>query len=95
MLAPDLWCSEQGRIMDRVFRVNYGDDHDLEWFKEHGHMVTKRNAAETYLPYDGLLFFYYESRSDAGLELERQFEGTGYEWDTSNYCRLPAWLAQI
>lgn len=91
MLAPDRKYANE-EIMDRVFRVNYGDDHDLEWFKEHGHMVTKRNAAETYLPYDGLRIpFYYEVIRSAGLELEKQFEGTGYEWDTSNYVPLPFW----
>jgi anaerobic selenocysteine-containing dehydrogenase len=91
MLAPERKYSND-EIMDRVCRVNYGDDHDLEWFKEHGHMVTKRNAAETYLPYDGLRIpFYYELIRSAGLELARQFEGTGYEWDTSNYVPLPFW----
>ena len=91
MLAPDRKYSNE-EIMDRFLRVNYGDDHDLEWFKEHGHMVTKRTAAETYLPYDGLRIpFYYEVIRSAGLELEHQFEGTGYEWDTSNYVPLPVW----
>ena len=91
MLAPDRKYANE-EIMDRFLRVNYGDDHDLEWFKEHGHMVTKRSAAETYLPYDGLRIpFYYELIRSAGLELARQFEGTGYEWDTSNYVPLPFW----
>ena len=91
MLAPDRKYSND-EIMDRFCRVNYEDDHDLEWFKEHGHMVTKRNAAETYLPYDGLRIpFYYEVIKTAGDELGRQFEGTGYEWDTSNYVPLPFW----
>lgn len=91
MLAPDRKYANE-EITDRFLRVNYGDDHDLEWFKEHGHMVTKRSAAETYLPYDGLRIpFYYELIRSAGLELARQFEGTGYEWDTSNYVPLPFW----
>jgi anaerobic selenocysteine-containing dehydrogenase len=91
MLAPERKYSND-EIMDRVCRVNYGDDHDLAWFKEHGHMVTKRNAAETYLPYDGLRIpFYYEVIRSAGLELAHQFEATGYEWDTSNYVPLPFW----
>ena len=79
-------------IIDRQCRATYGDDHDLEWFKEHGHMVRRRTAEETYLPYDGLRIpFYYEVIKSAGDELARQFEGTGYEWDTSAYVPLPGW----
>ena len=91
MLAPDRKYSNED-IMDRFCRATYDDDHNLEWFKEHGHMVTKRNAAETYLPYDGLRIpFYYEVIKTAGDELRAKFAGTGYEWDTSNYVPLPFW----
>ncbi len=91
MLAPDRKYSNED-IMDRFCRATYDDEHDLEWFKEHGHMVTKRNAAETYLPYDGLRIpFYYEVIKTAGDDLRAQFAGTGYEWDTSNYVPLPFW----
>jgi anaerobic selenocysteine-containing dehydrogenase len=91
VLAPDRKYSNE-EIIDRMCRAAYGDDHDLEWFKVNGHMVTKRNAAETYLPYDGLRIpFYYETVKTAGDKLKAQFEGTGYDWDTSDYVPLPAW----
>ncbi len=91
VLAPDRKYSNE-ELIDRMCRAAYGDDHDLEWFKANGHMVTKRTAAETYLPYDGLRIpFYYETVKAAGDQLKAQFEGTGYEWDTSAYVALPAW----
>jgi anaerobic selenocysteine-containing dehydrogenase len=91
VLAPDRKYSNE-EIIDHMCRAAYGDDHDLEWFKVNGHMVTKRNAAETYLPYDGLRIpFYYETIKAAGDKLKAQFEGTGYDWDTSDYVPLPAW----
>lgn len=91
VLAPDRKYSNE-EIIDHMCRAAYGDDHDLEWFKANGHMVTKRNAAESYLPYDGLRIpFYYETIKAAGDQLKAQFEGTGYDWDTSDYVPLPAW----
>ena len=91
VLAPDRKYSNE-ELIDRMCRAAYGDDHGLEWFKVNGHMVTKRNASETYLPYDGLRIpFYYETIKAAGIELKERFEGTGYEWDTTGYVPLPAW----
>ena len=91
MLKPDVKYTNE-EIIDRHCRAIYGDDHDLEWFREHGHMVRKRTAEETYLPWDGLRIpFYYEVIKAAGDELRRQFEDTGYEWDTSDYVPLPSW----
>ena len=91
VLAPDRKYSTE-ELMDRMCRAAYGDDHGLEWFKANGHMVTKRSPKETYLPYDGLRIpFYYETIKSAGDRLKAQFEGTGYEWDTSAYVPLPSW----
>lgn len=90
-LAPDRKYSND-ELMDRFCRACYDDEHGLEWFKEHGHMVRERTAAEAYLPFDGLRIpFYYEVIKTAGDVLREQFAATGYEWDTSGYVPLPAW----
>ncbi len=91
MLEPTRKYSNE-EIIDRWLRAVYGDEYDLEWFKEHGHRVVKRPASETYLPWDGLRIpFYYEVIKAAGDELEKNFQGTGYTWDTSDYVPLPSW----
>jgi anaerobic selenocysteine-containing dehydrogenase len=91
MLEPDREYTNE-EIMDRVARAAYGDDHDLEWFKENGHMVRHKTAEEQYLPYDGLRIpFYYEVVKSAGDVLKAEFEQTGYRWDTSGYVPLPSW----
>ena len=91
VLAPDRTYTND-EIMDRFCRACYDDEHGLEWFKEHGHMVVKKTAAEAYLPYDGLRIpFYYEVIKTAGDQLREQFAGTGYDWDTSSYVPLPSW----
>ena len=77
-------------IMDRFCRACYDDEHGLEWFKEHGHMVEKRPPPRQYLPYDGLRIpFYYEVIKTAGDQLRAQFAETGYEWDTSELRAAP------
>lgn len=91
VLEPDRRYTND-ELMDRCCRAAYDDDHGLAWFKEHGHMVREKTAAEAYLPYDGLRIpFYYEVIKTAGDRLREDFAGTGYEWDTSNYVPLPEW----
>jgi anaerobic selenocysteine-containing dehydrogenase len=93
MLEPGRKYTNE-EIMDRVCRAAYGDDHDLEWFKENGHMVAERRPEEMYLLYDGLRIpFYYEVIKTMGDELKAQFEDVGYEWDTSSYVALPSWTS--
>jgi len=91
MLEADVKYANE-EITDRVCRAVYGDDHDLEWFKEHGHMVRRRTPEEMYLPYDGLRIpFYYEVVKAMGDELAERFAEVGHEWDTSSYAPLPRW----
>ena len=77
VLAPDRKYSND-EIMDRFCRVCYDDEHGLAWFREHGHMVREKTAAESYLPYDGLRIpFYYEVIKTAGDQLRAQFADAG------------------
>ena len=92
VLAPDRKYSND-ELMDHMCRATYDDEHDLAWFREHGHMVREQTAAESYLPFDGLRIpFYYEVIKTAGDTLREQFAGTGYDWDTSGYVPLPFWV---
>lgn len=91
VLAPDRKYSND-ELMDRFCRACYDDEHDLAWFREHGHMVREKTPSEAYLPYDGLRIpFYYEVIKTAGDILREQFATTGYAWDTSGYVPLPTW----
>lgn len=91
VLAPDRKYTND-ELMDRQLRAAYGDEYGLEWFRVHGHRVEPRPAHEAYLPFGDLRIpFYYEVIKRAGDTLAAQFEGTGYEWDTSGYVPLPSW----
>jgi anaerobic selenocysteine-containing dehydrogenase len=92
VLAPDRKYTND-ELVDRFCRAMYDDEHGLEWFKEHGHMVTKRTPEEAYLPYDGLRIpFYYEVIKSAGDALAAQFAELDYEWETADYVALPTWF---
>ena len=91
MLSPDRKCRVE-EILDRFAKATYGDDHGLEWFKEHGHMVRLRTAEETYQPYGKLRIpLYFEHIKKVGDDLRGKMAQVGVPWDTSNYLPLPIW----
>jgi len=78
---------------DRLARCHYGEDHDLEWFKQNGHAVRYRTLEETYMPYGDLrLPFYFEFILKTGAELRQKMEAAGIDWwPLDNYRPLPFW----
>ena len=91
-LAPDVVYTND-ELIDRMCRSVYDDEHDLGWFREHGHMVREQEPTESYLPYDGLRIpFYYEVIKSAGDALRAHMEEVDYAWDTSGYVPLPSWV---
>ena len=83
--ADELW--------DRFARSVYGEDHNLDWFKEHGHAVRPRTPEETYMPYGRLRIpFYFEFIKRAGDQTRRNFAEAGVtDWPLENYQALPFW----
>lgn len=78
---------------DRVARANYGEDRDLDWFRQTGHAVRHRTLDETYLPYGNLrLPFYFEFIKKTGDELRANMEAVGMtDWPLEDYLPLPFW----
>jgi anaerobic selenocysteine-containing dehydrogenase len=78
---------------DRVARCNYGEERNLEGFKENGHAVRHRTPEETYLPYGDLRIpFYLEFIKKTGAELREKMQEAGLEnWPLDNYVPLPFW----
>jgi len=92
MLDPEKRYSTE-ELFDRFARNIYGDDHDLDWFREHGHAVRKRTPDETYMPYGKLRIpFYFEFIKRTGDELRVNLEAAGVAgWPYENYAPLPYW----
>lgn len=83
--AEELW--------DRFARSVYGEDHNLEWFQQHGHAVRYRTPEETYMPYGNLRIpFYFEFIQRTGNELRGKLAQAGVtDWPLDNYRPLPFW----
>lgn len=88
------------QLLDRWARCRFGEDHGLEWFKEHGHHMRRRTPAEKYRPgrWGGLRIpIYYNLIREMGDQLRDALDLSGYEqvlgmrWDTSDYVEVPFW----
>jgi anaerobic selenocysteine-containing dehydrogenase len=92
MLDPEKRYSAE-ELFDRFARNVYGDDHDLDWFREHGHAVRHRTPEETYMPYGKLRIpFYFEFIKRTGEQLRANLEAAGVAgWPYENYAPLPYW----
>ncbi len=93
----------QAEIFDRVLKNRYGDEYGLDWFKEHGILVSTRPPKperENYPYYHNpqtRYFLYFEYMKWAGEELKKDLAAAGAthpypEWEES-YDPLPQWHA--
>lgn len=92
MLDPDKRYGVE-ELWDRYARNIYGEEMGLDWFKEHGHAVRPRTAAESFMPYGQLRIpFYFESILRTGNEVRQKMTEAGVDWwPTDNYQPLPYW----
>ncbi|MBI4292656.1 MAG: molybdopterin-dependent oxidoreductase [Betaproteobacteria bacterium] len=81
-------------IIDMQTRKWFGDDHGLEWFKEHGVYRHPRSVREAYIgPYvDGRMPVYLEHFVDKGVEMKAALDKMGLKWDLSDYNPLPGFM---
>lgn len=80
-------------LHDRIARTIYGEEKNLEWFKENGHAVRYRTAEEAYMPYGELRMpFYFEFIQRTGEDLGRKLAEVGItDWPLESYQPLPFW----
>ncbi len=91
MLKPDVKYGDK-EIAER--RGLLWDGHDLEWYKKHGHSVTKRRPDKFYRPWEGLrLMFYLEFILNERNKLRAKMEEAKVpfidEWEWDDYQALP------
>lgn len=81
-------------LADRWFKSWFGPEKGLEWFKEHGTLVTGEKKIEEAYPRPFLtprLPIYVEYFLTAGEELRKVTDSLGIHWDTSDYQALADW----
>ncbi|MBI2953993.1 MAG: molybdopterin-dependent oxidoreductase, partial [Chloroflexi bacterium] len=93
-LEPDVRY-DYDDLTDRVLRETFGDDHDLEWFKEHGVISWPKNPKEVYWRHftPVRVPIYYEFIKRAGDQIRKVVSEFGAENDVNleMYSALPDW----
>jgi len=81
-------------IVDRTVRSWFGEERNLDWFREHGFITLPRSVQESYHgPFlEARLPIYLEHFLDRGRELKNVLDKLGLEWDLSDYKPLSEFM---
>jgi len=81
-------------VIDRQVRSWFGEEHGLDWFKEHGVLRLPRTVKENYIgPFlEARVPIYLEHFLDRGEELKGVLDKMGLSWDLSDYKPLSEWM---
>jgi molybdopterin-containing oxidoreductase family molybdopterin binding subunit len=92
-LKPGQRCSVVD-FMDRATRSWFGEEHGLDWFREHGVIRLPRDIDEAYIgpTLEARVPIYLEHFLDRGAELKGVLDKMGLDWDLSDYKPLSEWM---
>ncbi len=81
-------------FVDRATRSWFGEDHGLDWFREHGVIRLPRSIEECYIgPFlKARVPIYLEHFLQRGEELKTVLGQLGLDWDLSDYKPLSDWM---
>lgn len=81
-------------FVDRATRSWFGEEHGLDWFREHGVIRLPRSVEECYIgPFlKARVPIYLEHFLQRGEELEKVLATLGLDWDLSDYKPLSDWM---
>ena len=81
-------------VVDRTVQSWFGEERNLDWFREHGFITLPRSVQESYHgPFlDARLPIYLEHFLDRGKELKGVLDQLGLEWDLSDYQPLSEFM---
>jgi anaerobic selenocysteine-containing dehydrogenase len=81
-------------LVDRTAQSWFGEEHNLDWFREHGLITLPKSVEEAYYgPFlDARLPIYLEHFLDRGAELKSVLDEMGLAWDLSDYKPLSDFL---
>jgi len=81
-------------MSDRVFRNNHGEDHGIDWFKEHGFLRWPKKPEEAYWrPFiDARVPIYIHELAYYGPKIKKLAEGAGVHANWEQYSGLVSWF---
>ena len=86
MHSPELVCN-------KICKFLFGDDHDWEWFKEHGFIRWPKKVEEVYWRdlLDARGPIYLEYLVDRGEKMKEIMKEIGLDYDFTQYTPLISW----
>jgi anaerobic selenocysteine-containing dehydrogenase len=79
-------------IVDRQAKSMFGEEHGLEWFKEHGLITIPKKVSDIYMPFGkAKIQIYFEYLRRVGEEVDKVTKECGIDWDISDYTPLVDW----
>jgi anaerobic selenocysteine-containing dehydrogenase len=81
-------------VVDRTVRSWFGEERDLDWFREHGFITLPRSVEECYHgPFlEARIPIYLEHFLDRGKEVKGVLDQLGLDWDLSDYKPLSEFM---
>jgi len=91
-LKPDERLSQE-EVADKVLKYNFGEEHSLDWFKEHGFISWPKKVEEAYWRYfvDGRAPIYLEYIIDVRKQIREILEPRDIHLDYTQYVPLISW----
>ena len=92
--CPPPWSPEEklswSEMTDRVLKARFGNDHDLEWFRENGFVRWEKKPEEAYWRWfvNARASVYHEWLVDQGEKVKAICQPKGYELDWQQYVPL-------
>jgi anaerobic selenocysteine-containing dehydrogenase len=89
--CPQPWSPDEklcwDEMTERVLKARFGEDHDLEWFKEHGFVQWTKKPEEAYWRWfvNARASIYHEWLIDQGNKIKAICQPKGYELDWKQY----------
>ena len=89
--CPTPWSPDEKlswtEMTGRVLKARFGDDHDLDWFRENGFVRWKKKAEEAYWRWsiDARASIYHEWLVDQGDRVKAICQPKGFELDWKQY----------
>ena len=82
------------QISDRVFKYNHGDNHGIDWFKEHGFIRWKKTPEEAYWRWDldVRVPIYLHDLALYGPKIRNLAESVGVSTEWEQYTPLVSWF---
>jgi len=81
-------------MVDLMVKSWYGPEHDLDWFRQNGVLVTQNKKVEEAYPRPFVkprVPIYFEHFKEAGEAVKKVTEQLGIPWDISGYQPLLEW----